>query len=558
MKTLLAIIIIYLVSFSNMENIVENEVNPIEKNTFYYNLNVVNIDDNLEFHVELKYKSDSIHNVLLPFDYYGTPNLHQLVKSFQVKNGTTILNEESNSRRISPNKPGEVHLQYQIKYNVDELDKYSYIPNVSNTFFYMAGRQWMLPIYPLGKKATYNIQMINKDSDWILYSSLAQNTDNIIVESSYEDLLSAGFGGNSNPNSHLNFELMGTKYSVFVNGDFNFNIKELSYELKKILTAEKFFFKEKSFFKDKSKSYHHITILPRVGLVEGASTPNLFNCFVDTNQSARNIQEVIAHEYFHNWLPNKMYLPTLKDEFDFKHEWFHEGFTEYFSRKLMYNQNLIPKEYYVKLLNNDLISILNNPSANETYEEIASRDNFGSAQKKLSYYRGVLIALRWDHQLQEKGSNLRNMMLHLYSISKITNGKISYNDIYNYGSRYALNFEEDINRFIIQGESLRLEPGAIVAYTIKNKKINLFYIGFNAQKSAKEKVIQGVEQKGPAYKAGLRNGMEYVMRKNSNRWSNSWSEKLPYSVTVIDNGKEKVIEFFPYGDSITIQLYQRN
>jgi predicted metalloprotease with PDZ domain len=259
----------------------------------------------------------------------------------------------------------------------------------------------------------------------------------------------------------------------------------------------------------------------------------------------------------HNWIGNKMYLPTLKGEYEFKHEWFSEGFTEYYSRKVLYDQSLIPKEYYVELLNKDLVNIENNPSANETYEEIAARENFGSAQKKLSYYRGVLIALRWDHQLQGKGSSLKEMMLHLYSISKTSDGKISYSDIYSYGEKYTLNFKEDIEAYIINGEKLRLEPGAIVAYQIANQKIKLFDPGFDVQKSAKEKVIQGVNPKGQAYKAGLRNGMQYVKRKNSNRWSNSWSEKLPYTITVIDNRNEKTIEFFPYGETVTVQLYQK-
>jgi len=546
--TLLLVVSTFLVLAKEKKPIDSIQIN---NNTFYYNLNVVNVDEHLEFHIDLTYKSDSIHKVLLPFDYYGTPDLHKWVKSFKVENGTELIEEGSNFRKVSPNANGEVHITYKIKYDPAKLDKYSYAPNVSNSFFYMAGCQWMLPIYPLDKKATYNISMNGKSSDWILYSSLSEETKNIVLESSYEDLISAGFGGNNNADSQVNFELQGTKYSVFINGDFKFNKEALFNDLKKTLKAEK------SFFNDKEKSFYNITILPRTGLLAGASIPNLFYCFIDLNQSARNIQELISHEYMHNWIGNKIYLPTLKGEYDFKHEWFSEGFTEYYSRKILYNQSMIPKEYYVELLNKDLINIENNPSANESYKEIAARENSGAAQKKLSYYRGVLIALRWDHHLQEKGSSLKKMMLHLYSISKSTDGKISYSDIYNYGEKYTLNFKEDIEAYIINGKKLRLEPGAIVAYQITNQKIKLFDPGFDVQKSAKEKVIQGVNPKGQAYQAGLRNGMTYVKRKNSNRWSNSWSDDKPYLVTVIDNGIEKNIEFFPHGESITVQLYQR-
>jgi len=552
MKYLLIIIFISFAFLAYGQVKKQKNITEIKEETFYYNLNIVNSNEQLEFHINLRYKSDSIHKVLLPFDYYGTPDLHQWVKLFEVDSGTKILEEGSNFRKVSPNEKGEVHIKYQIQFNPLELDKYSYAPNVSSSFFYMAGCQWMLPIHPLEKKANYNITMNGKDSDWVFYSSLSEDGNNIFLESSYEDLISAGFGGNSHTNSQVNFELQGTTYSVFINGDFHFDKEILFTQLKKTLGAEKLF------FSDDEKSFYNITILPRTGLLAGASIPNLFYCFVDTNQSAENIQELIAHEYFHNWLPNKMYIPTLKGEYDFKHEWFHEGFTEYFSRKILYEKGIISKDYYVELLNTDLINIANNPSANESYNEIASRENYSSAQKKLSYYRGVLIALCWDYLLSKKGSSLKEMMLHLYTISKKSDGKISYEDIYNFGNKFSLNFKTDFEKYIIQGKTFELEKEAIEGYHLFNQTIKLFDPGFDVQKSAKEKIIQGVDPYGAAYQAGLRNGMTYMKRKNSNRWSNSWSENKPYIVTVFDNGQEKEIAFFPLGDLIETRLYQKN
>ena len=551
MKKLISLLLIVSTSLTlAKEKKLVNSI-QIKNNTFYYTLNVVNVNQQLEFHVDLKFKSDSIHKVSLPVDYYGTPDLHKWVQSFKVNNGTKIIEEVSNFRMVSPNEKGKIHIQYQIKYDPVELDKYSYAPNVSNTFFYVAGCQWMLPNFPLTEKATYHISMKSDNKDWTLYSSLSEKVENIVVESSFEDMLWSGFGGNSDQDSQVRFELEGIKYSVFINGDFSFNKKDFFKELKQTLLAQE------SIFNDNEKSYYHITILPRSGLLAGASIPNLFYCFVDKERPASQIQDLIGHEYFHKWLPNKMYLPTLTGEYSFKHEWFHEGFNEYFSRRVLHETGMMPRDQYVESMNEDVVFILNNPSKNETYEQIAARPNFGSAQKKLSYARGVLIALKWDTELVKKGSSLKEMLLSLYEISKKNEFIISYNDLYAFGNKYGLDFKNDFESFILQGKKIPLTPEAFSGYEIVQKKVQLFYPGFDVSKSSKEKRIHGVDHNGPAHKAGLRNGMTYVKRKNSNRWSNSWSKEKPYVVTVVDNGQEKAIAFFPYGELAEDYFYQK-
>ncbi len=549
MKNTILILIYSVITLFPIQEKKQTDNTHIQKDTVYYTLGVVTVNDQLEFHVDLEYRSDSIHKVFLPFDYYGTPNLHQWVKSFQVKNGTKILEIGTNYRKIAPNSDGEIHLSYQINYDPEELDKYSYAPNVSSSFFYMAGCQWLLPIYPLEKKLTYKISMKSDDPKWIMYSSLSEHIDAIALKSSYEDLISAGFGGTSDAASQITFDLEGMDYSVFINGEFNFDKAEFFKQLKETLKAEK------EFFSDGEQSFYHITILPRTGLLAGASIPHLFYCFVDANETAGHIQDLISHEYFHNWLPNKMFLPTLKGEFDFKHEWLHEGFTEYFSRKILLQNETISEDQFVELFNNDIISINNNPSANESYEEIAARDNFGAAQKKLSYYRGSLIALRWDLQLSKKGSSLKKMIQFLFERCTIADGKISYADVFDYGNTFSLNFEQDMEDFTINGKNIPLEPDAFEGYVLTDRTVRLFDPGFDVSRSAKEKIIQGVEPNGAAYTGGLRNGMTYVKRKNSNRWSNSWSMEKPYIVTVIDNGLEKHIQFFPHGNKVDVQLY---
>lgn len=523
----------------------------LKENNYYYELSILPSKTEIEFKINLSYKSDTTHIVQLPFDYYGTPHIDKWITKFMGIRGTQVMYSESSSKKVIPNMDGEVHLNYTIKYNPAELDKYSYAPNVGPNYFYMTGCQWMLPTNPIEHKSTYQIKMLSDIPGWTFYSSLSDNTENIVVESSFEDMIYAGFGGSDETQTKETFGVKGGKVSLYINGDYGFDKKGFIDSLKKIITSQN------TFFNDDEQSFYHITILPRTGLLAGASVPNLFYCFVDTSKQAKDLYGLISHEYFHRWLPNEFYLETPEGEREFKREWFSEGFTEYFSRVVLLENSIIGQEHFVDLFNQDIINIANNPSANESYSTLVNRKPFGAAQKKLSYYRGALMALRWDSQLKAKGSSLKEMLLFLYENAKHTNGVLNDSDIYEFGKKYTLDFEEDINSYIIQGQKIDLPSNTFDGYQLTDEEIRLFYPGYDVIKSGREKIIQGVDPDGPAYKAGLRNGMEYVRRKNSNRWSNNWSSKDAFSVTVRIDGQEEQIDFFPYGEAKKVRLYKQ-
>ncbi len=523
----------------------------LKDNTYYYDLEIVHSGNDLQLDVSLAYKSDSTHFIRLPMDYYGTPDLHKWVTKVVGENETQVLDSDSNSRKIIPNKDNEVYLKYSIRYDPVELDKFSYAPNFASNFFYMAGCQWMVPTNPIEKSLTYKISMSTKIPNWTLYASLSQDVENIEVQSSFEDLISAGFGGSDSTQTSEIFEIEGSRVTVFINGNFSFNKEDLLEKLQQIIISQK------TYFNDYDQPFYYITVLPRTSLLAGASIPNLFYCYVDPTVEEDKLIALIAHEYFHNWVPNAMHLTTPKGEYGFKREWFTEGFTEYISRQLLLEENIINENYFIEQLNNDIINIANNPSAYEAHMDIAKRKDFGAAQKKLSYYRGALIAQKWNTELKAKGSSIKELMRYLFEKAKNSEGKIEDTDIFDFGGRYNLDFRTDIEHYIDQGLPIQLPDNAFVNYQLKPAKINLFYPGFDVDKSAREKVIQGVDSLGPAFQAGLRNGMTYVSRRNSNRWSNNWSDEEPYTVTVLVEGTEENISFFPLGEPINVPIYQR-
>ncbi|MCK8479784.1 hypothetical protein [Psychroserpens algicola] len=519
------------------------------ENTFYYKLNINPLDNGIEFKISLSYICDSIHKVELPKDYYGTPSIDKWVTRFNGVKGTKVEGNVA-SRFVTPNYDNEVHLNYTIIYDPDQINKFSYAPNISSSYFYMAGCQWMLPSYPLDSISNYQIQLSTRKSGWSFYSSLSENANKINIKSSYEDLISAGFGGSSESQIKEIFYIKDNKISVYFNGYFAFDKKQFLISLKQVVS------KQKDFFKDYSQPFYNITILPRDGLMAGASIPNLFYCFVDSNKDGVDIYKLISHEYFHNWLPNKFNLKTPPGQRYSKREWFSEGFTEYLSRLFLLESNIINQQQLVEMFNDDIVKIANNPLGKKSYNEILMSN--GAAKKKLNYYRGPLIALKWDTELKKNGSSIKKMILSLFKESENSNGFINDSTLYEFGQKHGLNFKADVKRYIILGEEIELLHDAFKGFKLKKESINLFYPGYNVTESSKKKTIIGVDPNGPSYKAGLRNGMQYLTRKNSNIWSNGWSVDEPFVVTVKIKDEEKKISFFPNGKEHTLNLYKNN
>ena len=167
----------------------------LKEKTYYYEVNANPIGSSLELNISLSYSRDSIHKVYLLSDYYGTPDIYKYVTNFKELKGTQII-DKGKFKIVTPNQNNKVHLKYDVKYN-NTIDKYSYAPKVDKDFFYLAGCQFLLPSYPLDSLNTYEIKMSASEEKWDFYSSLSSNAEYIKTKSSFDDLISAGFGGSS-------------------------------------------------------------------------------------------------------------------------------------------------------------------------------------------------------------------------------------------------------------------------------------------------------------------------------------------------------------------------
>lgn len=72
----------------------------------------------------------------------------------------------------------------------------------------------------------------------------------------------------------------------------------------------------------------------------------------------------------------------------------------------------------------------------------------------------------------------------------------------------------DLLQYVTRGESVRLEPGVLGAcLALSDKRVPVFDRGFDGARSGQTGIISGVDPAGPAYAAGLRDGMKRLGRE---------------------------------------------
>ena len=517
-----------------------------------YKLKPIPKNDRTDLNVSVQFDAEKATKIKFPPGCYGTPNLYKYVVQFEGKDGTNVKATEKKTERIvTPNKNGKASLKYTLSFDPKIIENSAFAPKIDSEFFSIAGCQWLLWIGKYEKKHDTSIEIVDAPKDWKFHSSIQQNAKKINLKASYGDLISKRIGGGGDSRT---FFIKNKPVSIFIKGKFDIPNEKIFDAAEKIVRVQR------DWFGDYEQDFYNVVINERKGVVAGTAIENQFVCFVQPDVDKNRLNMILAHEMFHNWLPIKMRIKREKEDHQVRHEWFFEGFTEYFAKKVLFDSGLLSKEEFADLINKDIHSLADNPYKNITYKELlslAKARKFTSTHKKLSYYRGVLIALQWEAQLRKSNKNLSNFTRSLYRFIQEKNGAISEKTFFDFAKSYGVEAREDFEKYILNGESIEVDSNGLGKdFITMEREVPLFETGFSLRESRRQKKIVGVVENGVAYKAGLRNGMEYVRARNSGRFSNSWSSEKPLTVVVKVDGKEKTIDYFPHGEMIKLLQFQ--
>jgi len=248
----------------------------------------------------------------------------------------------------------------------------------------------------------------------------------------------------------------------------------------------------------------------------GTGLADSFALFATTNVALADFQTLAAHEFQHRWTPSK--LGEFADPEEALY-WFSEGFTDYYASLLSLRGGLIDLEGYADQVNGALRDYYRSSAREAPVEQVI--EWFWSDQdlQRLPYLRGRLVAARWNAEIMaasDGAESLDTVLFDMLAAAETLNAvgetrEIRPSDIVEAAlHRSASRAEADYQSFIVEGAMVPLEPGMFgPCYDLRDTVFHLWDIGFDTEASFEARVVTGVREGGPAWEAGMRDGMPF-------------------------------------------------
>jgi predicted metalloprotease with PDZ domain len=508
-------------------------------------------------HIETTVKADKAVAALKPRCYYGTPNIPQYIQGLEALDGSKVIEGAEGKVQLEPNAKGVVHFRYSMVYPASIGDNYTFAPICSPKHFRSQLCQWMYSIGDPEKEYSYQFEVGSVPKGWVSYSSLGATDKPIRLKASFSSMISAVMGAGDV--HHRTAKINGQPVDFILDKGFALDSKQMLDQAESIVRVQR------KWFNDNSFPHYVVSIAERPDNVAGTCVNGAFVCFLRPEASRIDLLKLVAHEMCHNWVPQKMSVSAPTDDAGrWNWEWFDEGFDEYVSWMILRESGAMSQDQFVEALNYNNGNIADNPHRLATLEEVGKTvvaGQFSVAHKKLSYYRGALMAADWDAEIRRRSGgkrNLGNAIRELYALAAKTGGVITPEAFEAFFAKEGIDAKAWRERHINRGEAIPIDPQiGGEGYELRTKKRPLYDEGFDLVASRAAKKIVGVKPGGAAEKAGLKDGMEYVGSENSNRFGNAYRPDQPLTIIVKVDGAERRVAYRAEGELIDVVVIEK-
>jgi predicted metalloprotease with PDZ domain len=354
------------------------------------------------------------------------------------------------------------------------------------------------------------------------------------------------------------------KIGVVISGDdWGFTSQEFADLAFRIIETER------TFFSDHSDPWYFLSVTPE-GKVDnsgfslgGTALTNSFALFCNAGISLKpdgpflhQIEHVLAHEYFHNWNGVKFRL----DGEEGSNYWFSEGFTEFFTRRMLRLAGLWDGAKVLADINRsigeyDSLERRNAPNADIIKEFWTDRDI-----SRLPYRRGDLLAIVLDERLRasSNGSYSLDDLYREFIAGYPRGSKMPGRDELlaliekHTDAEFARTFRSVIEQGIDPPLPAKLhESGASLA----SGGSRSFDPGFDTAASQARKEIVGLVAGSGAEEAGLKNGL--ALQRASIGPGAGPNDAPRGEVEVKIDGEWKTINYDAVGPLKQVRVYQK-
>ncbi len=294
----------------------------------------------------------------------------------------------------------------------------------------------------------------------------------------------------------------------------------------------------------------------------GTGRTDAFALTVTRDSPIEPLRHLLAHEYFHTWNPRE--LGAQHEDTEMPGKWFTEGFTEFYTWRLLLRAGLYSLEDFTAEWNAALLEYGTSPVRTEPNARIA-RDYWNDQDvSRLPYRRGPLLAAIWEQRLRQATAGARDLDDVLIAMRDEVRAAPDHARLPDAAALFPTTYQRlggddignklgaDLERFVERGEAIELPTdGFGECIRVQTSKRPRFERGWDPAATRKaDNVVTGLRRGSPAHRAGLRDGMK-LLELESGATNDS---TVAYVLRVRDGERERRITFMPRGaDEISIQ-----
>ncbi len=479
----------------------------------------------------------------LPQADVGVTDLWRHVRDFQAEGATAVTAPKPSERLIQARPGAPITVSYRVvsaypsEPRVGEMETYN--PLISPTRFWVYGEA--LFAYPKGaRQATF--RWTGAPAGFGFASSLERANGKPLP---IDDLIqSVSVGG---PAAKLyRSELAGAPVRLATVGQFGFGDQALLDATTAVIAEQRAFWgqKEGPFLVVAAPS----TPEPGRQSIRGEGRNGAFAIQAGADIAFDVVRGILAHEYFHTWNPARLGGIREGDAEPLDY-WFSEGFTDFYARKLSLRSGVYDLRDFVGDWNQMLAQYAASPFRAAPDARIAPIFWTDQVAQKLPYQRGSILAATWDRELRARSGGrvgLDDVMRAMRDRaakpgSKTTKAPQLFEETIR---GFGLEVRPDIERVPLGGAAVLLPEDAFGGcIKVTTREAPRFETGYSLETRDGARVLAKVDPAGPAYAAGLREGM-IIIRRLSGMPGNSTQA---WTVQVGDGGREHQVTYLPAG-----------
>lgn len=289
----------------------------------------------------------------------------------------------------------------------------------------------------------------------------------------------------------------------------------------------------------------------------GTGRSDAFAFFSTTNAPPERLDQTMSHEMMHTWVPRRIgRLPRAESQNKGSEAlayWLSEGFTDWASWHTNMAGGLWRVEDFASAFNESFKAYESSPVRTAPNAAIAEGFWRDPDLQKLPYQRGMLLATWWDHRVRVATKGERSFVHVLREMQRLADANPNGFGMAVEYLRTAMktiasiDIAPDLARYVDAGEPVPLAADTFGACgTLGNIVRKVFHRGFDVEATMKaNNIIAGVVVDGPAYAAGLRNGMKLVGRSGGV----IGDSRVEIVYDVMDGESKKTLRWLPEGKS---------